>query len=200
MRGKHRLAWRMLVAVSVAAAGLGTAASALTLSVVGPTVVDVSGGATMFQVDIVADEGLAVGSTDINLNWDATGIEATAASTTALSGFTSNIDNPARQVRTASASAGMDSVPLGTPLMSITLVARPGDEGLYDLFITDGDGTAPDDLAGPVPPIPPVAIPYTSVGLTVQVAPEPSTALLLLSSLASFSLWSGYLSARSRRR
>jgi hypothetical protein len=189
----------MLAAISVAVAGLGTTASALTLSVVGPTVVDVSGGATMFQVDIVADEGLAVGSTDIDLNWDAAGIEATAASTTALSGFTSNVDNPARQVRTASASAGTDSVPLGTPLLSITLVAGPGDEGLYNLFISDGDGVAPDDLAGPVPPIPPVAIPYASAGLAVEVVPEPSTALLLLSALAGLSLCSGRLSARARR-
>jgi hypothetical protein len=167
---------------------LTTAASGLTLSVVGPSSVDVSGGPTPFTVDIVADEPLAVGSTDITLNWDVAGIEATGATSTVLSGFTPNVDNPSRQVSTASATVGTDSIPAGTPLMTISMVAAPGDEGSYSLFITDGDGVAPDDLAGPVPPIPPASIPYASVALALEVVPEPSTALLVACGLAGLAL------------
>jgi hypothetical protein len=185
----HLLAKILRVAAfALLGACLATAASGLTLSVVGPSSVDVSGGPAPFTVDIVADQALAVGSTDINLNWDVAGIDATGATTTVLSGFTVNVDNPSRQVRTGSATVGTDSIPFGTPLMTIAMVAAPGDEGSYSLFITDGDGVAPDDLAGPVPPIPPNSITYTSVALALEVVPEPSTALLVASGLTGLAL------------
>ena len=97
----------------------------------------------------------------------------------------SNIDNPARQVRTASAagSAG-DVVAAGDPLITFSITAN--DAGVYTLFITGGDGVAPADLAGPVPPIPPVSIAYTPVSGTLQVGlPEPGTGLLLSTALAA---------------
>ena len=90
----------------------------------------------------------------------------------------SNIDNPARQVRTASAagSAG-DVVAAGDPLITFSITAN--DAGVYTLFITDGDGSPPDDLAGPVPPIPPVSIAYTPVSGTLQVGPLPQAVPLI---------------------
>ena len=43
----------------------------------------------------------------------------------------------------------------------------------FIFFITDGDGSAPDDLAGPVPPIRPVSIPYTAVDASLNVVDDP---------------------------
>jgi cysteine-rich repeat protein len=140
----------------------------LTLSVVGQTQAD-EGESVIIQ--IVTDEAIAVGSTDIDLNWDAAGIDATAAATSVLSTFTSNIDNVARRVRTGSASTGADMIPAGATLFEVTFTATAA--GTYELFVTDADGTPPDDLAGPVPPIPPVSIPYVSVLHTLTVVPVP---------------------------
>jgi hypothetical protein len=124
-------------------------------------------------VTIVADEALTVGSTDITLNWDVAGIQVDSAFSSVLSSFVSNIDNANRTVATASASGGSDNIPAGTTLMTFMLTAN--EPGVYNLFITDGDGIAPDDLAGPVPPIPPVSIPYTAVGASLTVTPLPDT-------------------------
>ena len=144
-------AWKG-VATGAIAALAAPAASALTLSVVvdGPTTV--APGTSGIEVSILADEELQVGTTDLTLNWDLAGLQADAVSS-GLSGFTYFIDNPATQVRTASSGIGADVIAAGDPLITFTLTALLS--GSYELFLTDGDGAQPDDLGGPIPPIPP---------------------------------------------
>jgi hypothetical protein len=176
---------RSLLVASIVLLGAFVAASgsALTLSVVGPATANPGETVT---IQIVTDEAIDVGSTDINLNWDIAGIIANAASSTVLTGFTSNLDNTGRVVATASATSGVDMIAAGAVLLQVTFTAN--DVGTYELFITDADGTAPDDLAGPVPPIPPVSIPYESLSHSLTVVPEPGTAMLMLGPLVGLAL------------
>jgi hypothetical protein len=51
----------------------------------------------------------------------------------------------------------------------MTFLLTANASGVYNLFITDGDGIAADDLSGPVPPIPPLSIPYTAVSASLNV-------------------------------
>ena len=149
----------------------------LTLTVSVDTPGPIVSGQTGVVVTIAANENLTVGSTDITFNWDVAGIQVDSASSTALSSFTPNIDNPNQKVLTASATGGSDSISAGTPLMTFLLTANAS--GVYNLFITDGDGVPPDDLSGPVPPVPPLSIPYTAVGASltvVSVTPTPTPA------------------------
>jgi hypothetical protein len=150
-----------------------------TLSVSVDTPDPIVPGQTGVVVTIVADEALTVSSTDITLNWDVAGIQVDSAFSSVLSSFVANIDNANRTMATASASSGSDNIPAGTTLMTFILTAN--EPGVYNLFITDGDGSAPDDLAGLVPPIPPVSIPYTAVGASLNVVPEPGLLLQLAS-------------------
>jgi len=142
-------------------------ASALTLTVSVDTPDPIIPGQSGILVTVVADENILVGSTDIRLNWDLAGIQVDSVSSAVLGSFTANIDNPNRTVTTASASSGGDNIPPGTPLMTFMLTANS--TGTYNFFITDADGIAPDDLAGVVPPIPPVSLPYTAVPATLIV-------------------------------
>jgi hypothetical protein len=170
---------RSALAVSAAViAGLapGTAA-ALALSTTIVTPGPFAMGQTGIEVTVVADEALAVGSTDITLNWDLDGLRVDSATSSVLSGFIANIDNGARSVRTASAAFSTDDIPAGTPLMHFLLSANAA--GTYALFLTDGDGIGPDDLAGAVPPVPAPSIPYTSRGAVLRV-PEPAASALVL--------------------
>ena len=159
---------------SMALIGIFSAApaQALTLSVIidspGPFLPGDSG----IVVSIYADEDITVGSTDVRLNWDMMGIEANSASSSVLSSFTSNIENDLMRVTTASASITGDTILAGDALMSFSFTAI--DAGTYSLFITDADGTAPDDLAGTVPPIPPVSIVYDSVPASLHIVPVPA--------------------------
>jgi hypothetical protein len=150
-----------------------------TLSVSVDTPDPIVPGQTGVVVTIVADKALTVSSTDITLNWDVAGIQVDSAFSSVLSSFVANIDNANRTMATASASSGSDNIPAGTTLMTFILTAN--EPGVYNLFITDGDGSAPDDLAGLVPPIPPVSIPYTAVGASLNVVPEPGLLLQLAS-------------------
>jgi hypothetical protein len=190
---------RHLLAASIVliAAFVASSVSALTLSVVGPASANPG---EMVTIQIVTDEAIDVGSTDINLNWDIPGLVATAASTSVLSGFTANIDNGANQVRTASAAVGADMIPAGSALFEVAFTVPMGSDGTtFNIFITDADGTAPDDLAGPVPPIPPVSIPYESVAHDLTVVPEPGTAMLLLGPLAGLALRSSTRRSRAQK-
>ena len=157
---------------SMALIGIFSAApaQALTLSVI----IDSPGTflpGDSIQVSIYVDETITVGSTDVRLNWDMMGIEANSASSSVLSSFTSNIENDLMRVTTASASIGGDTIFAGDAIMSFSFIAI--DVGTYSLFITDADGTPPDDLAGTVPPIPPVSIVYDSVSANLQIVPVP---------------------------
>jgi hypothetical protein len=165
---------------SMALAGIFSAASAqaLTLSVTIDSLGPFQAGDSGIQVSIRADETITVGSTDINLNWDMMGIEANSASSSVLSAFTSNLENDLMRVSTASAAVGGDTISAGDALMTFSFSAI--EAGTYNLFITDADGTAPDDLAGPVPPIPPVSIPYDSVSANLEVSAVPVPAALWL--------------------
>ena len=128
-------------------------AQALTLSVTVDSLGPFQPGDSGIQVSVRANEDITVGSTDVRLNWDMMGIEANSASSSALSSFTSNIENNLLRVTTASATFAGDTIFAGDALMTFNFNAI--DAGTYSLFITDADGTAPDDLAGPIPPIPP---------------------------------------------
>jgi hypothetical protein len=154
--------------------GVIRTASPLTLTVSVETLDPIVPGQTGVVVTIAADESLTVGSTDITLNWDVAGIQVDRVFSSVLSSFASSIDNANRTVVTASASSGSDDIPAGTTLMTFLLTAN--EPGVYNLFIRDGDGIAPDDLAGPVPPIPPVSIPYTAVSASLNVTEATPTA------------------------
>jgi hypothetical protein len=71
--------------------------------------------------------------------------------------------------------------------MTFTMTANS--PGTYNLFITDGDATPPNDLAGPVPPIPPNSIAYVAAGHLFTVVPEPGAGLLLMTGLAGLAIY-----------
>jgi hypothetical protein len=160
---------------------MGGPAVALVLSVDIDTPQPVLTGTSGVVVSIRADEDLAVGSTDVTLNWSMPGLQFDSASSSSLSGFTSFIENDHLRVKTGSSAIGSNFIMAGTPLMTFTLTARL--KGTYVLFITDGDNTQPDDLAGPIPPIPPISIPYDKVNGLLHVVPEPGTAALMFGPL-----------------
>ncbi len=86
-------------------------------------------------------------------------------SSSTLSAFTFSIDNTAGRVTTASASASGDALAGGDPLLTVRFTpasgVAPGTTTVVTLSDVDGDSC--DDLAGPVPPIPPVSLPYDQV-------------------------------------
>ncbi len=142
-------------------------ASALELSVSVDTADPIFAGETGIIVTIITDEEITVGSTDITFNWDTAGIWVTDVSSSVLSNFTFNIDNPSKTVLTASATGTEDVILADTALMTFEIQANLA--GVYELSITDGDGTGPIDLAGPVPPVPPDSIPYTPIDDTLTI-------------------------------
>ena len=173
---RNRYFWHAMKApftLIISLVGIFTAATvqAVTLSVTVDSDCPFHKGDSEILVSIRTDEEITVGSTDITLNWDQPGLAVDSVSSSVLSGFAYNIDNGNQQVSTASASSGGDVIPTGTILMTVSFSAL--ELGTYSLFITDGDGAAPDDLAGPVPPIPPPAILYTQVPDNLVVSPQP---------------------------
>jgi hypothetical protein len=153
----------LLLAIST----LSHAAGDLKLEVVVETPNKITVGQSGVIITIVANDHLVLGSTDITLNWDAPGIRVDSVFSATLNMFVANINNENQTVRTASATGWVDAVPAGTPLMIFSLTAN--EPGVYNFYITDGDNMAPDDLAGPVPPIPPISIAYTAVDASVNV-------------------------------
>lgn len=146
---------------------LVSAAQAITLRVTVDSAEPFRPGDSGILVSVRSDDSFTVGSTDIDFKWDQPGLQVDAISSTVLSSFTSNIDNSSMVVHTASASAGGDVISAGDALM--TLSVSVSTDGNYTLFIEDRDGTAPDDLAGPLPPVPPESIPYVSVMASLLV-------------------------------
>jgi hypothetical protein len=104
---------------------------------------------------------ITAGSSDLVLVFDPNALRATTAVST-LENFTVSIDNTAGRVATASATGGPgDVLAAGATLFTATFgIAEGAPAGCTPLGIEDGDGSPPDDLGGPVPPIPPVSITY----------------------------------------
>jgi len=152
---------------TIALLAMPLTASALNLAIQINTPGPIVSGQTGIVVTIAADEDLVLGSTDITFGWNGNGIQVDTASSWVLGMFTVNINNAIRTVRTASATGRSDIIPAGMPLMTFLLTANK--PGAYTLYITDGDGVAPDDLAGPVPPIPPLSILYYAVDAELVV-------------------------------
>jgi hypothetical protein len=116
------------------------------------------------DVDVTTSNPLTVGSSDIVVNFDPSLLQATTASSATLSSFTFFIDNVAGTVATASASAVGDALGAGGTLFTVTFEnvgIAPG--GMTSVTLSDADGDACDDVAGPVPPIPPLSLPYDQV-------------------------------------
>lgn len=114
-------------------------------------------------VAVTTGGAIVVGSTDLTLRFDPRRLQAENVESS-LAHFTVRVDNEAGRIATASATAGPGSrLEAGARLLSIAFrVPASAPPGCSALELTDGDGRPPDDLGGPVPPIPPVSILYES--------------------------------------
>ena len=121
------------------------------------------------DVTVTTSAALTLGSTDVVMNFDPGALQASSCSSSTLSSFIYFIDNVAGTVTTASASATSDVLGSGDTLFTCTFqnVGIPP-AGTTTITLSDADGDACDDLAGPVPPIPPVSLPYTPVSGEIQ--------------------------------
>jgi hypothetical protein len=117
------------------------------------------------DVTVTTVEALEVGSTDIVMHFDPTQLQAQSASSSTLGFFNFTIDNAAGEVRTASAAFPSELLSAGDPLFTVTFASAPGAtlEGTTAVTLSDADRDACDDLAGPVPPVPPASLPYDQV-------------------------------------
>jgi hypothetical protein len=117
------------------------------------------------DVAVTTTNALTVGSTDVVVNFDPNVLQAVSASSSTLSSFTAFIDNVSGRVSTASASSGGDGLAGGDPLLTVnfTPASEVGPGTVTTVSLSDGDGDSCDDLTGPVPPIPPVSLPYDQV-------------------------------------
>lgn len=146
------------------------AAAAARLSVT-PIETSAIPGQSDVTVSVVTEDALVLGSTDLTLLFDPQQLHAKLA-TGALDTFAAHIDNEGGRITTASAAPGGSTViAAGASLLSVTFdVHATALSRCSDLTLTDGDTTPPDDLGGPVPPIPPMSIPYAVSGGRVCVA------------------------------
>jgi hypothetical protein len=111
---------------------------------------------------VTTSAALTVGSTDVVMEFDPVVLQAVDASSANLSSFAFNIDNTAGTVTTASAAFPSDALGAGGELFTVEFAAGAGATPGTPTSITlsDADADACSDLAGPVPPIPPVSLPY----------------------------------------
>ena len=118
-------------------------------------------GATSVAVAVAASAEIRVGSTDLTLVFDPRMLRAVGTESP-LEGFMSEIDNTGGRVLTASATGGPgQDLPAGGTLFTVTFAVEPtAPAGCSSLTVEDRDRVEPDDLAGPVPPIPPLSIAY----------------------------------------
>jgi len=118
-------------------------------------------GATSVAVAVAASAEIRVGSTDLTLVFDPRMLRAVGTESP-LEGFMSEIDNTGGRVLTASATGGPgQNLPAGGTLFTVTFAVQPtAPAGCSSLTVEDRDRVEPDDLAGPVPPIPPVSMAY----------------------------------------
>jgi hypothetical protein len=153
-----------LVTRSLSAASVATTAAAQeTRLFIAPSDVNGRPGDRAVTIAVTTGTPITVGSTDLTLLFDATSLQATAVESP-LEGFTSLIDNTTGRVITASATAGAGhAVPADGALFTVSFtVPATASVGCSAVTLLDGDAAPPDDLGGPVPPIPPSAILYDS--------------------------------------
>lgn len=114
------------------------------------------------DVTVTTSAGLTVGSTDVVMHFDPALFQAESVESSTLSNFFASIDNVEGTVLTASAAFPQDVLSPGAPLFTAVFTtadgALPGESA--PVTLSDGDGVSCDDLAGPVPPIPPESLPY----------------------------------------
>jgi len=163
-------AWRGATVLLAAQLGGGTPAYGQPVTTIVASSASAPRAASGIAVQVSTTAPITVGSTDLVLTFDPTVVQATSVASSTLDGFTSNVNNAAGQVRTASASGSGDGLAAGDVLFTVLFsVVATAPLGPSPLGIVDGDGVAPDDLGGVPPPIPPPAILYTSVSGTFTV-------------------------------
>jgi hypothetical protein len=111
-------------------------------------------------VEVTTSAALTVGSTDVVMEFDPGVLQALGASSANLGSFTFNIDNAVGTVTTASAAFPGDALGAGAELFTVEFAAGAAPGTTTSITLSDADGDACSDLAGPVPPIPPVSLPY----------------------------------------
>jgi hypothetical protein len=128
---------------------------------------------------------LTLGTTDVVMEFDPSVLQALGASSATLSNFTFNIDNVAGTVTTASAAFPSDELGAGDEFFTVAFetTALPGTSTSITVSDPDVDECGYYYLAGPVPPIPPVALQY-SVTSGLETVPEPTSWLTIPSGAA----------------
>jgi cysteine-rich repeat protein len=112
-------------------------------------------------VTVRTSAAIEVGSSDVRLRFDPAVLQATSVTST-LDGFDFTIDNPAGTVTTASASGAGQVLAANDALFTVVFHVAATAAGCSTVGVEDADGTPPDDLAGPAPPLPPRTIAYTA--------------------------------------
>jgi len=132
-------------AFAPALAGGAAAAQPLNLEVS-----DVSGRpGDLVTAEVRTRQAVTLGSTDLMLRYDRRTLEALAAESAALTGFTYGIDSRRGLVRTASATGEQDTLTASATLFRVTFRVRERGRRVSLLRVLDGDGVGPADVAGP---------------------------------------------------
>lgn len=120
-------------------------------------------------VNVTTSAALAVGSSDLVMNFDPAVMQAVDCSSNKLSSFVYSIDNAQGTIATASATSSTDQLSAADELFSCTFQnVGLSPAATTTITLSDGDGDACNDLAGPVPPIPPQSLPYDQVQGVIQ--------------------------------
>jgi len=126
-------------------------------------------------IGVTTDKAITVGSTDVVLVFDPAVLQATAVSSSSLSGFEYTIANVTGQVRTRSAANAGNRLVVGAQLFAVTFTIKAGAApGPSALTISDSTGPPLDGLRGVSPPVPVPSIPYTVEAGQVLVIDYPA--------------------------
>jgi hypothetical protein len=131
------------------------------------TTLSVSSGVIPFSgswsVEVTNGNALTLGSTNVVMEFDPSVLQALGASSATLSNFIFNTDNVAGTVATASAAFPGDELGAGDEFFTVEFetTALPGTSTSITVSDPDVDECGYYYLAGPVPPIPPVALRYS---------------------------------------
>jgi hypothetical protein len=121
-------------------------------------------GTSSVRVRVTTTAAITIGSIDLALAFDPTVLEAVAVASP-LDAAEHAIDNAAGRVVIASATGGRgQELPAAGVLFTVDFTVRPTARvGCVELALMDLDGVLPDDVAGPVPSIPPASIVYATM-------------------------------------